>query len=102
MCARLRTQSAARLAGGNRPHSYRARSLLACRFRRVSPRAINSFVLPGRPAYVMERMKALADDLPDMGGPAIAKANRPGFHVRPQERRVGKECASTCRSGWSP
>ncbi|WP_257551136.1 hypothetical protein [Sphingopyxis sp. DBS4] len=29
----------------------------------------------------MERMKALADDLPDMGGPAIAKANRPGFLV---------------------
>lgn len=29
----------------------------------------------------MERMKALADYLPDMGGPAIAKANRPGFLV---------------------
>src|SRR3546814_14606422 len=81
MCARLRTQSAERLAGGKRPHSYRARSLLACRFRSVAPRAINSLVLPGRPAYVMERMKALADDLPDMGGPAIAKANRPGFLV---------------------
>src|SRR3546814_17239617 len=73
--------SSARLAGGNRPHSYRARSLLACRFRSVAPRAINSLVLPGRPAYVMEHMKALADDLPDMGGPAIAKANRPGFLV---------------------
>src|SRR3546814_14907100 len=21
---------------------------------------------------------------------------------RPEERRVGKECVSTCRSGWSP
>src|SRR3546814_16231496 len=81
MCARLRTQSAERLAGGKRPHSYRARSLLACRFRSVAPRAIHSLVLPGRSAYVMERMKALADDLPDMGGPAIDKANRAGFLV---------------------
>src|SRR3546814_19093001 len=23
-------------------------------------------------------------------------------HVRPEERRVGKECASTCRSGGAP
>src|SRR3546814_20743665 len=25
-----------------------------------------------------------------------------GFIVRSEERRVGKECVSTCRSGWSP
>src|SRR3546814_17816733 len=24
------------------------------------------------------------------------------FEVRSEERRVGKECVSTCRSGWSP
>src|SRR3546814_10609703 len=24
------------------------------------------------------------------------------FHVRSEERRVGKECVSTCRSRWSP
>src|SRR3546814_15542265 len=23
-------------------------------------------------------------------------------HLRSEERRVGKECVSTCRSGWSP
>src|SRR3546814_5756973 len=46
-----------------------------------------------------------------LGGPA---ANTPpfqtGFHlavglamaVRSEERRVGKECVSTCRSRWSP
>src|SRR3546814_19610515 len=27
------------------------------------------------------------------------KANKP---TRSEERRVGKECVSTCRSGWSP
>src|SRR3546814_13990732 len=25
-----------------------------------------------------------------------------GFKVRSEERRVGKECVSTCRSRWSP
>src|SRR3546814_14875763 len=25
-----------------------------------------------------------------------------GFAVRSEERRVGKECVSTCRSGWAP
>src|SRR3546814_1984841 len=24
------------------------------------------------------------------------------FHLRSEERRVGKECVSTCRSRWSP
>src|SRR3546814_16703808 len=24
------------------------------------------------------------------------------FHARSEERRVGQECVSTCRSGWSP
>src|SRR3546814_15120665 len=26
----------------------------------------------------------------------------PGFRLRSEERRVGKECVSTCRSRWSP
>src|SRR3546814_19658180 len=44
--------------------------------------------------------------------PAKCKANRAlamtinilslDFHVRSEERRVGKECVSTCRSRWSP
>src|SRR3546814_6596324 len=25
-----------------------------------------------------------------------------GFNIRSEERRVGKECVSTCRSRWSP
>src|SRR3546814_13960819 len=25
-----------------------------------------------------------------------------GYHPRSEERRVGKECGSTCRSRWSP
>src|SRR3546814_13517227 len=29
-------------------------------------------------------------------------AHRPDVHHRSEERRVGKECVSTCRSRWSP
>src|SRR3546814_14209826 len=29
-------------------------------------------------------------------------AREPGAHGRSEERRVGKECVSTCRSRWSP
>src|SRR3546814_16984633 len=39
---------------------------------------------------------------------ALAETNRPPFALaeaeseRSEERRVGKECVSTCRSRWSP
>src|SRR3546814_19462051 len=29
-------------------------------------------------------------------------AQYPGYKIRSEERRVGKECVSTCRSRWSP
>src|SRR3546814_19461590 len=32
----------------------------------------------------------------------IAKAGEQGLRWRSEERRVGKECVSTCRSRWSP
>src|SRR3546814_14032809 len=34
-----------------------------------------------------------ADPVTEIGG---------GLHQRSEERRVGKECVSTCRSRWSP
>src|SRR3546814_19907635 len=33
---------------------------------------------------------------------ALAIAPTPAQLLRPEERRVGKECVSTCRSRWSP
>src|SRR3546814_15200919 len=30
------------------------------------------------------------------------RVNIPSYQVRSEERRVGKECVSTCRSRWSP
>src|SRR3546814_12080469 len=31
-----------------------------------------------------------------------ATADKPVVSIRSEERRVGKECVSTCRSRWSP
>src|SRR3546814_20435931 len=38
----------------------------------------------------------------DIGGEAVAVGHFAGDAVRSEERRVGKECVSTCRSRWSP
>src|SRR3546814_5199861 len=35
-------------------------------------------------------------------GPRIEILRDDGMPVRSEERRVGKECVSTCRSRWSP
>ena len=32
----------------------------------------------------------------------LKRISKPGLRVRSEERRVGKECVSTCRSRWSP
>src|SRR3546814_17140679 len=36
------------------------------------------------------------------GGEAGDRIRQPRAGVRSEERRVGKECVSTCRSRWSP
>src|SRR3546814_18213539 len=40
----------------------------------------------------------------ESGDLALGRLCQPGkkFKVRSEERRVGKECVSTCRSRWSP
>src|SRR3546814_11512125 len=42
-----------------------------------------------------------AIDAPVSGGVAGANAGSLAVMVRSEERRVGKECVSTCRSRWS-
>src|SRR3546814_15984884 len=32
----------------------------------------------------------------------LPRSQRMAFYARSEERRVGKECVSTCRSRWSP
>src|SRR3546814_8069223 len=35
-------------------------------------------------------------------GPARSESSKRCIYSRSEERRVGKECVSTCRSRWSP
>src|SRR3546814_10997676 len=42
--------------------------------------------------------RGTAQRLRDLGVPMFGK---PGRTTRSEERRVGKECVSTCRSGWA-
>src|SRR3546814_13759654 len=45
---------------------------------------------------------ASSDGDEDTSATANANPNVHSCHVRSEERRVGKECVSTCRSRWSP
>src|SRR3546814_13693562 len=62
-------------------------------------------------AVAIERVFARSDVSTVMGtaqasGVAMVVAARRGvpiaLHTRSEERRVGKECVSTCRSRWTP
>src|SRR3546814_14484304 len=67
-------------------------------------------------AVVLEQRGAVVDGAADRGvmrraGPALLEGRREGLGRRrrvdecpgrSEERRVGKECVSTCRSRWSP
>src|SRR3546814_12569590 len=52
-------------------------------------RAVRFMIASGRPEFA------------DLLWPLISHANTQ-VHLRSEERRVGKECVSTCRSRWSP
>src|SRR3546814_12100449 len=51
-----------------------------------------------------QRHPGIETDMRIAGGARIALKARIGRHVgdRSEERRVGKECVSPCRSRWSP
>src|SRR3546814_15749407 len=41
------------------------------------------------------------DDRISCSGPSVALEPQAALHLRSEERRVGKECVSTCRFRWS-
>src|SRR3546814_9226232 len=57
-----------------------------------------------QPRAAVERFDAAASQ--PRGDGVVESANLaakpPRDHLRSEERRVGKECVSTCRSWWSP
>src|SRR3546814_16227844 len=59
--------------------------------------------MPARAPVVVAAEQALVERLRERGHPFARVAERKTFiHRRSEERRVGKECVSTCRSRWSP
>src|SRR3546814_7685848 len=68
---------------------------------RIAPRVVALVLRRGlRRRYAQRDAQRVAGELVDIGRRgAIAVARRIG---RSEERRVGKECVSTCRSRWSP
>src|SRR3546814_15105737 len=57
--------------------------------------------LQGCPAQAAERAYMAVEDAAGMDN-ALTLSVVLNWAVRSEERRVGKECVSTCRSRWSP
>src|SRR3546814_16429081 len=53
-------------------------------------------VCPRAPLFANVRDQVAFENQVNVGDPPVA------CHLRSEERRVGKECVSTCRSRWSP
>ena len=60
----------------------------------------NDLVRTGRFAEASDRLHA-TNNFPELTG-RLCPAPCEGSCVRSEERRVGKECSSPCRSRWSP
>src|SRR3546814_12706162 len=56
--------------------------------------------LDGRPGAIVNNLASYV--WLGLPGDAHAAAAKAGQMTRPEERRVGKECVSPCRSRWSP
>src|SRR3546814_14530450 len=59
-------------------------------------------VLTGRVAVQRQRLDAYDAETVSIGGGIERQTNIIWQKKRSEERRVGKECVSTCRSRWSP
>src|SRR3546814_11174149 len=64
------------------------------------PHLPSEAILPGDMIRVVDTPRE-GDD-PPVTGPINPKAQVYSTTTRSEERRVGKECVSTCRSRWSP
>src|SRR3546814_16025469 len=77
--------------------------------RAILERAVDDIAVAGDPADVGAAPENLARAIVEAvmkgaGGPDAVAADgvEHALGLRSEERRVGKECVSTCRSRWSP
>src|SRR3546814_11439745 len=70
-------------------------------FSHLSPGGIVA-TLPSLAALTSDRLQALHQDGFVLMPAVLSAAQITDLRLRSEERRVGKECVSTCRSWWSP
>src|SRR3546814_4529438 len=58
--------------------------------------------VPNQPGIGFDAQADRAGIGEEIGGDAVGDDREDGDAERSEERRVGKECVSTCRSRWSP
>src|SRR3546814_19896888 len=64
--------------------------------------------MPALAVYCVDGAIYVTDNTCTHGNAMLSEGYQDGgiiecpFHGSSEERRVGKECVSTCRSGWSP
>src|SRR3546814_20811808 len=70
----------------------------------ILERAALTFQAVAHPEYVGQDLADIppGDKLCGRPGKLFNVETRPSSSARSEERRVGKECVSTCRSRWSP
>src|SRR3546814_7621334 len=61
-----------------------------------------TFIAQGKGFHLLADVAALGLAYQHQGGVTTRKFLRENPTVRSEERRVGKECVSTCSSRWSP
>src|SRR3546814_13820953 len=92
-----------------REHDYRCRiyapvgghkDLLAYLVRRLLENGANSSFVHQLADEHKSDEELLADPVEKVK--AVGGTRHPSIALRSEERRVGKECVSTCRSRWSP
>ena len=83
--------------------------IVKCFSRKISFRKIKSLRIGGTPVRLKDSNPRLKDSRVqsfsrNADGQGVCEKDEgfEGFFKRSEERRVGKECASMCRSRWSP
>src|SRR3546814_11265688 len=101
-CARIGAVHAV-VFGGFAPHE------LATRINDCAPKAIVTASCGIEPGRVVEYMPMVSEAIDQashkVGNVVVLQREQKPAELKPgrsEERRVGKECVSTCRSRWSP